>query len=276
MALRDQPYFPLFVQDFMTDEKLAECSAESTGVYIRIMCLMHKSEEYGTILLQKRFKQTPSMCYDSATPLASVCYDFATKLNNHLPYSIEVINRGLLELVENDVLTIEGDKLLQRRMVRDFKASIAKSEAGRLGGIAKSKASKSLAEGLAEGLALTEYEYEYETLDKKESVERKERLPYKQIIDYLNSKIGSNYKPTTEPTRKAIHARFEEKYTLENFYTVIDIKVAEWMGNEEMQKNLNPLCLFGTKFEKYLNQGVIKSSREPTVRNGGCNLNDRG
>ena len=44
MALRDQPYIPLYVQDFMTDEKLSECSAESTGVYIRVMCIMHKSQ----------------------------------------------------------------------------------------------------------------------------------------------------------------------------------------------------------------------------------------
>ena len=55
MALRDQPYIPLYVQDFMTDEKLNECSAESTGVYIRIMCLMQITR--GTILLQKYHKR---------------------------------------------------------------------------------------------------------------------------------------------------------------------------------------------------------------------------
>ncbi len=54
MALRNQPYFPLYVQDFLTDEKLAECSAESTGVYIRLMCILHKSEEYGCILLKTK------------------------------------------------------------------------------------------------------------------------------------------------------------------------------------------------------------------------------
>ena len=39
MALRDQPYLPLYVLDFLVDEKLAYCSAESTGVYIRLMCM---------------------------------------------------------------------------------------------------------------------------------------------------------------------------------------------------------------------------------------------
>ena len=46
MSLRNQPYIPLYVQDFMTDERLNECSAAANGVYIRLMCLMHKSEEY--------------------------------------------------------------------------------------------------------------------------------------------------------------------------------------------------------------------------------------
>lgn len=40
MALRDQPYLPLYVLDFLVDEKLAYCSAESTGVYIRLMCIL--------------------------------------------------------------------------------------------------------------------------------------------------------------------------------------------------------------------------------------------
>jgi len=58
MALRDQPYIPLMVKDWLTDEKLKECSASSLGVYVYIMCAMHKSREYGTILLKQKNKQT--------------------------------------------------------------------------------------------------------------------------------------------------------------------------------------------------------------------------
>ena len=60
MALKDQPYLPLYVDDFLSDEKLSLCSAESTGVYIRLMCLMHKSDEYGAVLLKQKFKQNES------------------------------------------------------------------------------------------------------------------------------------------------------------------------------------------------------------------------
>ena len=60
MALRNQPYLPLYVQDFMTDEKLNECSPAANGIYIRLMCILHKSETYGQILLKQKYKQNES------------------------------------------------------------------------------------------------------------------------------------------------------------------------------------------------------------------------
>ena len=60
MALRNSPYLPLYVQDFLTDEKLADCSANANGVYIRLMCILHKSEPYGKILLKQKYKQNAS------------------------------------------------------------------------------------------------------------------------------------------------------------------------------------------------------------------------
>lgn len=70
MPLRNQPYLPLFVDDFQTDERLRDCSAAATGIYIRIMCVMHKSEEYGKILLKQKHKQTPKQIENFAKLLA--------------------------------------------------------------------------------------------------------------------------------------------------------------------------------------------------------------
>lgn len=112
MALRDQPYLPLYVQDFLTDEKLNECSAESTGVYIRLMCILHKSQDYGSILLKQKDKQT-----------ASKISDFALKLVRQMPYDATTIERSLTELLDEGVLAIESDTLFQKRMVRDGKLS---------------------------------------------------------------------------------------------------------------------------------------------------------
>lgn len=80
---------------------------------------------------------------------------------------------------------------------------------------------------------------------------------YKRIIDYLNSRCGTRYTEKNKQTKESIHARLEEKFTEEDFYTVIDKKCNEWLGTE-MEKYLRPQTLFGTKFESYLNQNIIK------------------
>lgn len=80
-----------------------------------------------------------------------------------------------------------------------------------------------------------------------------QNIPYKEIIDYLNFKLQSNYKDTTRKTRDLIKARYNENFKLDDFKKVIDNKCEEWL-NTEMQKYLRPETLFGTKFESYLNQ----------------------
>lgn len=83
-----------------------------------------------------------------------------------------------------------------------------------------------------------------------------------EIIGYLNFKTGSNYRTNTDKTRKHIKARLNEGFTLEDFKTVIDKKVAEWLNDEKMQKYLRPETLFGTKFEGYLNERCSKPVKE--------------
>lgn len=122
MALREQPYLPLYVQDFLTDEKLAECSAESTGVYIRLMCILHKNEEYGCILLKQKDKQNESNITN-----------FALKLAKQMPYDVPTIERSLIELIEERVLILEEDLLFQKRMRNDGIISDKRSKAGKKG-----------------------------------------------------------------------------------------------------------------------------------------------
>lgn len=81
----------------------------------------------------------------------------------------------------------------------------------------------------------------------------------KKIIDYLNSKCNTKYRYNADNTKKHIGARLKEHYTLEDFYTVIDKKYDEWVGTER-EKFLRPDTLFGSKFESYLNQKIIKGS----------------
>ncbi len=148
MALRDQPYLPLYIQDFMTDEKLVECSAESTGVYIRVMCLMHKSESYGQILLKQKYKQS-----DKQTK------NFAKQLARSMPYDLDTIERSLDELIQEEVITLDNGTISQKRMIKDNYISEVRKKAGTKGAEVKKDFAK------AKPQANTEYEDEDESKD---------------------------------------------------------------------------------------------------------------
>lgn len=98
--------------------------------------------------------------------------------------------------------------------------------------------------------------------------------PYREIIEHLNSKAGTNFRVNSKDTRKHIKARFDEGFTVEDFKTVIDHKVTEWGNNPDMAQYLRPSTLFGTKFESYLNQKVVKPSQAKS-KNKFCNFPQR-
>lgn len=90
----------------------------------------------------------------------------------------------------------------------------------------------------------------------KKDVSKMEQIPFKDIIDYLNFKVGSNYKSTSKKTKELIKARFNEGFNAYDFKVVIDKKTIEWINDNKMKVYLRPETLFGTKFESYLNQPV--------------------
>lgn len=75
----------------------------------------------------------------------------------------------------------------------------------------------------------------------------------KEIVEFLNSESNKNYRYQTVNTQKFIKARLKEKFSVEDFKTVILKKIKEWTGTE-WEKYLTPDTLFGKNFEKYLNQ----------------------
>lgn len=79
-------------------------------------------------------------------------------------------------------------------------------------------------------------------------------IPYKEILDYLNKRASRKFR-NVETNNKHIRARWNEKYTLEDFKKVIDVKCAEWLRTD-YERYLQPSTLFGTKFENYLNQQI--------------------
>jgi uncharacterized phage protein (TIGR02220 family) len=240
MALRNQPYIPLYVQDIMTDEKLNECSASTHGIYIKgIMCLMHKSENYGMILLKQNYKQTNNFCLD-----------LSLQLTKHLPYSAIEIQTAIEELIREKVCYIENDFLCQKRMIKDNLVSEARSNAGKKGGGNPNFVNK---------LVKTNLQTNTENVNINKDI-------IKNIIEYLNKKIGTTFKENSIKTVNCITARLNENFTYDDFVLVIDYKAKEWK-NTDFEKFLRPETLFGNKFEGYLQASKITINNQNNISN---------
>jgi len=64
-----------------------------------------------------------------------------------------------------------------------------------------------------------------------QSVTEKKPIPCQEIIDKLNRVAGKNFKLTAKH-RECITARWNEGYSLDDFFTVIEKKNEEWQGTE--------------------------------------------
>ena len=93
------------------------------------------------------------------------------------------------------------------------------------------------------------------TSDINNNAEQSSTIPYAEIIDYLNERLGTKYRSTSKATQSLIRARFKDKFTVEDFKMVIDKKIFHWQGTK-WSVYLRPKTLFGPNFESYLNEQV--------------------
>lgn len=187
MARKDQPYLPLFVQDFATDEKLMECSASATGVYIRIMCVLHKSQPYGGILLRQKHRQTDQQISN-----------FAALFAKHLPYDLPTICAGLEELISEGCLQIDGDFLFQKRMFEDGQLSEKRSKSGKLGAEVTNKNINNFAEAKTSANQPANSEIEIETVLQQPAQEEEEESVNARV-DPKNKKSINGSKSLAAP-----------------------------------------------------------------------------
>jgi uncharacterized phage protein (TIGR02220 family) len=98
-------------------------------------------------------------------------------------------------------------------------------------------------------------------IDKKKNIKKEidtevitEKPLEERTIDYLNKLTGKNF-TYTKGNLKEIKSQIKKGATQEQLKYVIDVKVNEWINNDEMKKHLNPVTLFrDSNFERYLNQ----------------------
>lgn len=147
MALRNQPYIPLYVMDFMTDQKVQNCSANAIGIYLFTMFLMHKSDTYGKLLLKQKRKQNIEQTHKQSIEqsfkqkyehVPQIClqlaWEFVFCFGKFLPFDIEETFNGMAELLDENILYVEDNYLIQKRMVKDNEISSKRALAGKKGG----------------------------------------------------------------------------------------------------------------------------------------------
>ncbi len=86
-----------------------------------------------------------------------------------------------------------------------------------------------------------------ENENKDTNINKKEIIPYKEIIDYLNEITGNSYRHTTNDTQKLIKARWNEGFKLIDFQNAIDNAWKHW--GEKGKANMKPKTLFNGQFE---------------------------
>ncbi|WP_436512535.1 conserved phage C-terminal domain-containing protein [Clostridium thermobutyricum] len=88
----------------------------------------------------------------------------------------------------------------------------------------------------------------------KVSLDNIDENAIKEVVDYLNFKIGANYKSSSNGTITYITTLIDEGFSINDFKCVIDKKYKEW-AKTPYEKYLRPSTLFKKQnFEEYLNQ----------------------
>lgn len=99
-----------------------------------------------------------------------------------------------------------------------------------------------------------------------EEEEEPEKIPYKDIIEYLNRRLGTRFKYQADYVKRCIRARWNEGFTLEDFFTVTEGCIQLWGKDNRMNKYLRPQTIYGTKMDSYL-QVALKNDIHPVPFN---------
>jgi uncharacterized phage protein (TIGR02220 family) len=192
------------------------------------------------------------------------------KPKNISPYLDELINAGLVEKVNRagitNIYNIVRLEVYQTPLINKFlKTTLKEKEVHPTGGTNNKKGK----------------------IKKKEEKERIQPPSPKtlfdvntynavnEVIGYLNSKTGKNYKASTKAYIKEIEGRLKDGYTVDNFKYVIDVKVAEWKDDKKMRQYLNPETLFRvSNFDRYLNQPMPAKQVSKTQEMEGIDYDD--
>lgn len=202
-------------------------------IWVMLLTLAGRCNAGGMIFLTENIPYTTKMLADEL--------DFEENTVNLALKALSSL--GMIVTNENGMLEIAG-----WREHQNIKGMEKIREQNRLRQARFKRKQKLLADNVTDNVTVTEGN----ATDKEKEEDLRYKELYINIVEHLNQKAGTKFKPTTAKTKTAIHARLSEGFSFDDFITVIDKKCAEWIGTE-YEKYLRPETLFGTKFEGYLN-----------------------
>jgi uncharacterized phage protein (TIGR02220 family) len=145
----------------------------------------------------------------------------------------------------------------------------ARIESGKLGGLAK-QANANFAkqnEQTVANVAVSDNVNVSDSVSVSVNDIKKKASPSEEVIIILEdlnkrTKSKKGFSPSTQCNQDLIRARMSEGFTVENFITVNEKKVKQWLHDPEMAQYLRPATLYSNKFEGYLNQIEVKDVKQ--------------
>lgn len=121
---KKMPYLALFIDDWLASAKVRKCSELTRGVYIDLLCILHKEPRRGSYALHDQELKPNTTRSKTQLALAK------TSERLRLPYFAEflvkrtgsaktVIVKALQELLHRGIIVVEDDALIQPRMYHD-------------------------------------------------------------------------------------------------------------------------------------------------------------
>ena len=256
--------------DMFDDEKIKIIQSMPEGdailvIWIRLIALAGKSNADGRILVTENIPYTDEMLsVIFSKPLPTVRLALSTFEQFHM---IERTTQGIFLVNFRKHQNMEGlEKIREQNRLRKQRERERKTlheiPLPALPEPQSVTCHVTVTEETREVTQQSKNKIENKDIDKKDIVRQS---PYKEVIEYLNEKAGTNYRYTSKDTQKHIHARCMEGYNLDDFKAVIDKKVSEWKTDPKMIAYIRPSTLFGAKFEGYLNQKSTPAGSEKTM-----------
>lgn len=224
------PAFLFYSSDFLTGTMFM--NNEQTGIYIRLLCSQH---QHGGIIDK---------------------ISFEALVGQHM-----IIKAKFIETETgfyNERLTEEMEKRNKKsNNMSETAREVWKIRKIQLHNKSKEKEYKSNSKVKENDTIVMQPEDENEDVNRNKDIIKKEKEKTEKIIEYLNQKLGSNYKSNSKHSKSLIPSRLKEGFSVEDFYSVIDHKFLTWGEDEKMKEYLRPETLFGSKFEGYLQASKI-------------------